>query len=1026
MLVVAGAGSGKTETMAARVVWLVVNGLVAAEDVLGLTFTRKAAGELGERIRARLRALQGLGVVAPSAPVTVSTYNSYAAGLLRDHGLRIGLEPGARLLGEAAAWQIVDELVERWPEPMTELEAARATAVEAVVGLAAECSDHLVEPASVQEVYASTIARLLSLPASVGDPAPAAPSAPVREVLERLAAKERLVPLVEAYRSRKAELGLLDFGDQVALAARVARENPSVVEAERDRFKVVLLDEYQDTSHAQEVLLRTLFGAGHHVAAVGDPFQSIYGWRGASSGNLARFCEAFARADSMQVCPLSTSWRNDSAILDVAQALSQPLRATERQVVRLTPRAGSGPGRVEVHWHATVEDEARAVAEFALRTMAAHTVRPSMAVLCRTRSQFPFVEAALRAKGLPVEVVGLGGLLHVPEVADLRAALEVVHDPARGDALMRILTGPVVDLGPRDLDALGAWGSALSARESMDERCVVEALDTLPPLDWRGAEGQHLSVSGRGRLERLCVVLRSLRSRSGAPLVELVADVERALFLDVEVAARPGMSQASARAHLDAFGDVAAGFADQRDGPSLGAFLRWLDVAADRERGLDAGAAEPRPDAIQIATVHAAKGLEWDAVAVVGLVEGTFPDGTGGKVVPVSKGWLGGYGNLPYPLRGDGADLPRLELSSLTSQPQATVSLRAFTEACGLHDLAEERRLAYVAVTRARSALMLSGSLWGDGSRPRVPSRFLIEAREVATTLEGTWVAEAGQDDVNPREERQARIAWPVDLLGDRRAAVEAGAALVRAAAEEPPGQAGASGAWDDEIDLLLAERAALEHPVTRIALPAHLSVSRMVALAEDPAGLAAQLRRPLPVRPTAGARRGSAFHAWLEQRFASAALVDIDDLPGAVDDELAADDDLDALRDRFLASEWAARTPIAVEVAVETPVAGLVLRGRIDAVFLTETPQGPRWDVVDWKTGEPAGRAAADARAVQLAVYRLAWARLQGIPVEHVEAAFFYASTGRTVRPVDLIDAEGLERVIRSATQDAPGHPSS
>jgi DNA helicase II / ATP-dependent DNA helicase PcrA len=181
------------------------------------------------------------------------------------------------------------------------------------------------------------------------------------------------------------------------------------------------------------------------------------------------------------------------------------------------------------------------------------------------------------------------------------------------------------------------------------------------------------------------------------------------------------------------------------------------------------------------------------------------------------------------------------------------------------------------------------------------------------------------------------------------------------------------------------------------------------VTLATDPAALAARLRRPMPEPPSPRARQGSAFHAWLERRFGAAALVDVDDLPGAADDA-AADEDLGALQARFLRSEWASRTPEAVEVSVETPVAGVVLRGRIDAVFRRDDGG---WDVVDWKTGAPPPAEVAPLRAVQLAVYRLAWARLHGIPLDQVSAAFFYAATGTTVRPVDLLDEASLESLL-------------
>jgi DNA helicase-2/ATP-dependent DNA helicase PcrA len=288
----------------------------------------------------------------------------------------------------------------------------------------------------------------------------------------------------------------------------------------------------------------------------------------------------------------------------------------------------------------------------------------------------------------------------------------------------------------------------------------------------------------------------------------------------------------------------------------------------------------------------------------------------------------------------------------------------------------------------------------------------------LASSLEvsvGSWAEPAGDSASNPRELDGRSMDWPLDPLGPQRAAIEEGAAMVVAAIGErvpgPPAGEEEAG-WAAEVDLLLTERDAAAGARIAVQLPAHLSASRLVALAEDPQALAARLRRPMPEQPSPQARRGSEFHAWLERRFAAAALLDVEELPGASDAETAADAgaELAALQQTFLASEWAHRTAEAVEVAIETPVAGVVLRGRIDAIFPRE---GGGWDVVDWKTGPPPTGDHARAAAVQLAVYRLAWSRLTGTPLEQVGAAFFYASTGETVRPVDLLDQAALEDLL-------------
>jgi DNA helicase-2/ATP-dependent DNA helicase PcrA len=590
--------------------------------------------------------------------------------------------------------------------------------------------------------------------------------------------------------------------------------------------------------------------------------------------------------------------------------------------------------------------------------------------------------------------------------------------------------------------------------DAVDEQSIVEAMDTLPEPGWRGPQDQELSTEGRRRLERLATLLRGLRSRSGLPLPDLVLEAERALLLDVEVAAQPGRSPAAARAHLDAFTDVAAAFADGGDRPTLGAFLGWLSAAEARERGLDTGVVEQHEDAVQLLTVHGAKGLEWDVVAVTGLVEGTFPAGHSGRPPKRSKGWLSDIGAVPFPLRGDADGLPQWAYQAAMTQEELDSELKLFMDRCGAHEVAEERRLAYVAATRARDSLLLTGAVWGDGSTPREPSRFLTEIRELTEESEvirvGHWADVPGEGAENPRAIDGRTASWP-DPLEGRREAVEAGADLVGTALQELSRQytglpaatesaestespestesaestepvvavaeevrtpvSAEEAAWAREVELLIQERDANLSKELTVRLPGHLSASRVVALASDREALTERLRRPMPEPPSPQARRGSDFHAWLERRFGAAALVDVDDLPGAEDDvEDAESLALTALQDRFLASEWASRTAEAVEVAVETPVGGVVLRGRIDAVF-ARSDGG--WDVVDWKTGRPPGPERARALAVQLAVYRIAWARLHQVPVDQVRAAFFYASTGQTVRPVDLLAETELEELL-------------
>ena len=1024
-VVVAGAGSGKTETMAGRVVWLVANGLVRPEQVLGLTFTRKAAQELGSRVRRQLAQLAARGVLDEALDAdptlldgepTIITYDALAGRIVGDHALRLGREPSVRLITEAVAWQYATRVVDAYDGDMSEVVHAPTTVVDQVLALHGELAGHLVEPARLVDFARELRAAVDALPAS--GRARSRYYADVAKALAVQDARAQLVPLVDRFRELKRGNEVVDFGDQAELAAQLADRFPEVGAAERAQFAVVLLDEYQDTSHAQLVLLRALFGAGHPVTAVGDPCQSIYGWRGANAGTLTTFRREFldaAGAEAVQAT-LTTSFRNGPRILAVTNRLAVPLRAQGLDVPVLRSADGAADDQVVVSLHLTADDEAADIARRARAFWDQSAEGRTAAVLVRARSQIPRLDAALRAVDLPVQVVGVGGLITTPEVADVVATLRVIADPSRGDALIRMLTGARWRIGARDLDALARWSRRLAPSaenrdvdpEDVDDHSIVDALDSLPRDGWFSAEGDR-------RLRALSAEMRRLRRRAGQPLPELVHDVERTLGLDVEIAARRGPS---GRANLDRFLVVAAEFADAGESPTLSAFLAYLDAAETAERGLRPGEVEVEGDVVQVLTVHGAKGLEWDAVFVAGLVDGVFPAGHAND-----RAWLGRPGELPDPLRGDATTLPQLRLSAARDQQGVRDAVTQFAADCGRAGRLEERRLAYVATTRAKQLLVCTGYRWGDGKLPRRPSEFLVEMR--AACLDGAgqvgvWVDDPGSH--NPLDDTGTEHYWPYDPLGGRRALIEEGAALVRAAqagedvadSRADAEAAAAAAEWELEVNRLVEERErSLAGAPIDVPLPAQVSVSRLVLLRQDPDGLARAIRRPVPRPPAPRARRGTLFHAWLESRWRSPRLLDVDELPGSADADAAHDRELADLQAAFLASPWADRSPVEVEAPFELTVAGVLVRGRVDAVFATA---GGGVDVVDWKTGAPPrGAADASGRAVQLAAYRLAFARLYGRPVDEVGAAFHYVRDNVTVRPTDLLGAAELETMIQS-----------
>ncbi|MDN4645828.1 ATP-dependent helicase [Arthrobacter sp. PsM3] len=1116
-LVIAGAGSGKTATMADRVVWLVANGWVRPEEVLGVTFTRKAAGELATRIRAKLSALQRIaaadtqhqmfpaGLLSTDAlEPKVSTYHSYASGIVSDYGLRLGVERDVVLLGGAQSFQLASEVVEAFDGEYEHFRSAKSTLVKAVIQLAGECAEHLQDPAAVRGWLLDRVAEFEALPYLATAKKNA--SQAVGELSGLLRTRASVAEMVGRYTDAKRARGALDFGDLVALAARVANEVPVAAETERQRYKVVLLDEFQDTSHAQLVLFSRLFGDGHAVTAVGDPNQSIYGFRGASAGQLFHFVREFpvrlpaaaaAAADAgsparFAVAPtsyLTTAWRNGRNILTAANVISAPLSraaaltgpAGERdtaggvEVPPLLPSPAAVQGRVVMGRFGTDEDEAAAIAGDVLKFRvtdfdgsAAEPEPPAMAVLCRRRAQMECIRREFEVRGIPYEIVGLGGLLDTPEIVDLVATLRVLADPGRSDSLMRLLCGARWRIGPADLMALRDWSSFLARRRGRpgttdaddaddaaeaaviegdltDAASLVEALDWLPREGWTSAHGRQLSPEGLERLHRLSAELRQLRGYMGDDLTTLLGEVERAMLLDIEVAARPGISIHQARRNLDAFQDAAAGFLHTSQRVDVLAFLAWLEAAAAEENGLDAAAPDVNHEAVQLLTVHASKGLEWDVVFVPGLNAGAFPSSRDSR-------WSSGSAALPWPLRGDRADLPQWDLEH-PDQKGWLDAEKEFKSAVQAHGEAEERRLAYVAYTRAKHVLWVSSAAW-VGSRAGLAdmSPFLAElevlAADGAAGIHPLSVDEESLPEESPLTADLEVAGWPYDPLegpldprtGDRlrlvpgrRAAMQAAAARVLHSLDSGvlqdaggPGafpDAGATesgkrrplrgpaGGWAHEAATLL-ERRSRRTAVHDVHLPGHISASTLVDLEEDAGSVVARLRRPVPREPGMSARKGTAFHAWVEEYFGTAGMLDLGEAAGS-DDHIDEAYGLDTMVETFRRSEWANRAPAHVEVPVETRIGDVVVRGRIDAVF-RDADGG--WDLVDWKTGRRPSAAQLKTKAVQLAVYRLAWSRLKDIPVDQVRAAFYYVADNQVVRPHDLGSAERLEQIVAAA----------
>ena len=1018
-VVIAGAGSGKTETMAARVVYLVANQIARPDQILGLTFTRKAAGELNTRIRKRLRQFQlaqdkqGIARTFTSLDTAVTTYHSYAGRLLSEHAIRYGIDADAQPLGEAAVWMSANKLVHEWDDNNFATSDAPSTVVKDLLGLTSMVLEHRVTVDQIRNADEELLQQVIAMTGPTNDE--------TRKVAKVLNQRMAMLPMVEAFLEARRQSGELSFDDQIALAADIAVNFPDVGLLERAKYPIVLLDEYQDTSQSQVRLLSALFGNGHPVTAVGDPCQSIYTWRGASSGTISAFNKNFPKAAGSQgreSYELLTTYRNDQSILTLANEISAVVRKDEDiTVAALKPRSGAGRGDLTCGAFENLEAEATAIAEYFTplwnnpdRIKAGTKVPKTFAVLVRKRAQIALIQEALAKAGIPSEVLGLGGLVHLPEIADLVAMLKIINNPDAGASLMRHLTGPRINLGPRDIAALGRFARSRSESLAADSRSIVKNIVAGNPLSAEAddqfigsvidaldeiekSDKSKFSSEGYKRLTEFASDLRRLRSRASAPITDLIVDIERYLNLESEVMLRDGGTRG--RRHLDRFMDEAAKFA--RSGGSLSAFLQWLDVASDEEGGLKAGTPNVDATVVQILTIHMAKGAEWDVVAVPGLAEGTFPSSNTSD----PDNWITNERHIPFALRGDSKTLPTFSWNAATTNAQAKKAIDEFAKVCVEFKGREEIRLGYVAMTRARTHLFCSTSFWRDGAKPVNPSLLYEKVQEVASAI-GTVISAPvapASTDRNPARDIEVTAQWPRDPLGNRRPDFDRTVALVEAAAPIDLNSV-ATSEWVEDARTIIAEFEEYKVGSLDVAMPARLSTSTLIALHEDPSELARTIRRPMPRAMDEYSHRGTAFHVWIENHFNAKTLFDDEDFDLITPFE--DDQKLEDLKSQWLASSWAPLIPYAVEVPFETVIAGILVRGRIDAVYKTDSG----FEVVDWKTGS---KVLGESSAVQLAVYRLAWAKLQAIPVEQVSAAFHYVPTNKTDRRANLLSEDQL-----------------
>jgi DNA helicase-2/ATP-dependent DNA helicase PcrA len=621
LLIVAGAGSGKTRVLTHRIAWLIAEQGVSPFEILAITFTNKAAQEMRDRVAA---------LVGPVASrMWVSTFHSACVRILRRDAARLGYRSSFTIYDEADSLRLVGYVIRD-------------------LGL-----DAKKFPPRTIHSYISTAKNELTDCETYASRA-------------RTAMERRVADVYREYQSRLLAANAMDFDDLLLVAVNLLQACPDVLEHYRSRFRHVLVDEYQDTNRAQNDLVLLLTGEHRQVSVVGDSDQSVYGWRGADIRNILQFEQAFPDAT---VVVLEQNYRSTQVVLDAANAVIS--NNTRRKPKALwTEQVGGEP---VVRYYA--EDEHDEGAWLASEILELHRGlsgggEPAhewgdIAVFYRTNAQSRAVEEELVRRDIPYKVVGGTRFYDRREVKDMLAYMRALANPDDEVSLKRILNVPKRGVGDTSVARLDRW-----SRER-----GVSFSEAIAQAETAGVTGRALT--GLHNLTGLLADLRDYRDSGAGPGALLERVAERSGYID-ELISEHSIEAAGRIENVEELIGAA------READTLDAFLEQVSLVADTDE------IETDTSKVTLMTLHTAKGLEYPVVFIVGMEDGIFP-----------------------------------HLRSL-GEPD---------------EMEEERRLAYVGITRARERLYLSNawcrSLWGQ-TQYNPPSRFLNEIPEALTrTAEG-------------------------------------------------------------------------------------------------------------------------------------------------------------------------------------------------------------------------------------------------------------------------------------------------
>lgn len=675
LLIVAGAGTGKTTVLTRRIAYLIAAKLARPREILALTFTDKAASEMEERV--------DLLVPYGYAEVWISTFHAFGDRVLREQALALGLDPDFILLTRPEQVVFFRERLFEFPLSYYLPLGDPTRYVEAILTLISRAKDEGVSPADYFQ-YAGRLA----------DQAQARPE---DGRLQEEAQRQREIALTyQKYQELMAREGAADFGDQVALTLKLFREHPAILAEYQSRFRYILVDEFQDTNYVQWQLLQLLAGPDGNLTVVGDDDQSIYKFRGAAVSNLLSFTEVFPRAE---VVVLTQNYRSGQPILDAAYRLirhNDPERLEVRLGVDKRLRAGREGARVVEHRHYdTLGSEADGVAGLIETQVSSGRYRyRDMAILVRAnRAADPFLRA-LNVQGIPWRFSGAHGLYNREEIRLLMAFLRAVADPDASQSLYHLASSEPYRVPALDL----ARCSATARRMNRSLFWVFQHIEDLG-LDDLSGEG---IATIQKLLEDLAAYIRRAQAlRTGEVLYHFLMESG---YLK-RLAARHDIASQIQVQNIARFFEKVKRFSDVALLDRVAQFVEYQDKLFEVGEDPAAAEADADVDAVNVLTLHKAKGLEFPVVFMVGLTADKFP----------------GRG------RRDPIELPPALVKDCLPEGDA--------------HLQEERRLFFVGMTRAKDELYLTSSRDSGTARPKKVSRFVLEALDLPQPEEAAFRA---------------------------------------------------------------------------------------------------------------------------------------------------------------------------------------------------------------------------------------------------------------------------------------------